>query len=66
MGQVGQKLVGGVGLVVELCIVVDVAGRDHNEVVVVVEVEEAVRIAEVGVGKVEFVDTMGYNLDYLV
>jgi hypothetical protein len=51
--SVVQKLVDGVGrVVVWEYMTVDAADMD--------------RIAEVEVGKVEFVDTMGYNLDYLV
>jgi hypothetical protein len=60
-----QKLVDGVGRVVREYMIVDAAGMDRNEVVVVVGVVVD-RIAEVEVGKVEFVDTMGYTLDYLV
>lgn len=63
--EVGQKLVDGVGLAGELeYMIVDVADMDRNEVVVVGVVVD--HIAGVVVGKVESVDTMGYNLDCLV
>jgi hypothetical protein len=53
-----------VGLAGELEYTIVDADMDRNEVVMVGVVVD--RIAEVEVGKVEFVDTMGYNLDYLV
>jgi hypothetical protein len=64
--SVGQKMVDGVALAVVQAqgyMFVDAADMDRNEVVVGVVVD---RIAGAEVGKVEFVDTMGYNLDYLV
>ena len=67
MGQwVGQKQVDGVGRVVREYTIVDAADMDRNEVVVVGVVVDRIAEVEVAAGKVEFVDTMGYNLDYLV
>jgi len=52
---------------VELCMIVDVAGMDRNEVEVEIEEEvEVVRIELEVVEKVESADTMGYILDYSV